>query len=388
MPASATNDPQHQQIGDSAPSVSGGQPSSKLHAAVQGLWTADWKSQETKRALRCLPAVALPLIAGLIWHNPVDGLLGAAGAFAVGFGSFQTLYQSRIAVLIGASAGIALSGFVGVLAGHTDAGLLLLATVWAFATGLLMAIGPGASYIGTQCTVFLLVASAFPVGLHAALTLAGLVFGGGILQTLIITAIRALFGALPVKSRSHAHFSAARGARLAQHTLRRVLIRRSAAFWHAIRLALVVGVAAAGSRLIHNHHNYWMPVTAVIVMRPELSETFTRGLSRVVGTLIGAGCATLIAALLRPSHLTLVILVVIFAWLTYSVLKVNYAAAAICITSYIVFLLSLAGLPEAAVVTTRIGYTAMGAFLALLAYSYRAIPFRRGSKKATQAVPS
>ena len=365
------------------------QRADKLHAAVQGLWKVDWKSLEMRRALRCLPAVALPLIAGLIWHNPVDGLLGAAGAFAVGFGSFQMLYQSKFAVLVGASAGIAVSGFVGVLAGHTDIGLLLLASIWAFATGLLMAIGPGASYIGTQCTVFLLVASAFPVSPHAALILAGLVFGGGVLQTFIITAIRAVFGALPVKSSSHARFSAARGARLAQHTLRRVLIRRSAAFWHAIRLALVVGVAVAGSRLSHNHHNYWMPMTAVIVMRPELSETFTRGLSRVLGTLIGAGCATLIAALLRPSHLTLVILVVIFAWLTYSLLKVNYAAAAICITSYIVFLLALVGLPEAAVVTTRIGYTAMGACLALLAYSYRAIPFRRAGKKvATQAISS
>ena len=353
-------------------------PPGKLAAAVRGLWQIDWKAQEIRRALRCLPAVAIPLAAGIIWHNPVDGLLGAAGAFAVGFGSFQTLYQSRLAVLVAASAGIALSGFIGVAAGQSDFGIFLLAAVWAFVSGLLVAIGPGASYIGTQCTVFLLVASAFPKGLHTACILAGLVFAGGLLQTLFITAIRAMFGVLPVHGgpRKQAYF-AERGARLAGYTLRRVLIRRSATFWHAVRLAAVVGIAAAGSRLSHNHHSYWMPMTAVIIMRPELSETFTRGLSRVVGTLIGAGCATLIAALLKPDHVWLVALILVFAWLAYGLLKVNYAASAICVTSYIVFLLALAEVPEAAVVTTRIGYTAVGACLALLAYSYRVIPLRR-----------
>ena len=67
--------------------------------------------------------------------------------------------------------------------------------------------------------------------------------------------------------------------------------------------------------------------------------------------------------------MTVALLIVLFAWLAYALVNVNYGLFAIFLTAYIVFLLDFAGLSAQVVVAHRTLNTALGGGLALLSYS-------------------
>lgn len=69
----------------------------------------------------------------------------------------------------------------------------------------------------------------------------------------------------------------------------------------------------------------------------------------------------------HPRHSLLAFFVVIFSWLAYALRFVNYAAFAACITAYVVFALSLVGLPGHEVILHRVISTVIGGALALAA---------------------
>jgi uncharacterized membrane protein YccC len=133
-------------------------------------------------------------------------------------------------------------------------------------------------------------------------------------------------------------------------------------------MALVVMAAAEVYRHLNFLSGYWIPMTTLLVVRADLAQTLTRGVMRVAGTVLGAGVAGLIAAHLHPTPAVLAALIVFFMWWAYSLLNVNYALFTLNLTAYIVFLLSLSGLPPAEVVHRRAAYTLLGGALALLAY--------------------
>lgn len=138
---------------------------------------------------------------------------------------------------------------------------------------------------------------------------------------------------------------------------------------YGLRIALMVMAAAEIFRHTGFLSGYWIPMTTLLVVRQDFYQTLTRGVLRVAGTLVGAGIAGLIAAHLRPSPMILAALIVFFAWWAFSLLQVNYALFTTCLTAYIVFLVSLSGLPPATVVHRRAAYTLLGGVLALLAYA-------------------
>jgi uncharacterized membrane protein YccC len=137
---------------------------------------------------------------------------------------------------------------------------------------------------------------------------------------------------------------------------------------YGLRMALVVMAAAEFYRHTNLVTGAWVPMTTLLVVRPDLHQTLTRGAMRVAGTILGAGLAGLIAEHLHPSPWILAALVVFFAWWAYSVLNVNYALFTLNMTAYIVFLLAMAGQPAAEVVRHRALYTLLGGTLALVAY--------------------
>ena len=102
-------------------------------------------------------------------------------------------------------------------------------------------------------------------------------------------------------------------------------------------------------------------------------------MTRIIGTMAGAGLATLIVALLRPSQTILVALIAVMAWGCYALLRVNYALFSMLITGYIALLFAFGGLPEPAVALHRVIATAIGGSVALAAhFLYVARPPRRG----------
>ncbi len=151
-------------------------------------------------------------------------------------------------------------------------------------------------------------------------------------------------------------------------TMRANLSLRSPVGRHALRLAVTLGLAVEIERYLGLHHGYWLPMTAVIVLRPDFSTTFSRGIARVLGTMLGAALATAIVAFLHLDPLITIALAVTFATLSGVFFTANYALFTIAITAYVVFLLSGAGEPEASAVGDRILATFLGGALPALIY--------------------
>lgn len=176
-------------------------------------------------------------------------------------------------------------------------------------------------------------------------------------------------GVAAVRSATRVSRRGVRGAKLISQRMLANLTPRSDAFRHALRLAVVVTIATAIAHGVTLSRGYWLAMTAVIVLRPEFSITFTRGLARAVGTIVGVGLATLVAVIAHPHGWALVPFVVVFVWLSGMLFSANYAVYSVAITGVVVFL--LAGLDPNPVADgeDRLVATVLGAALALLAYA-------------------
>jgi hypothetical protein len=524
----------------------------------------DWAQMHPLFGLSLALGVAIPLVAGIAGGRPELGVFASAGALGVGFGAFLGVYRTKAATTIAAAVSIAVSLFVGSVAGHSAILTTTLVLIWGFGAGLLGAFGPAAYFVGLQAVLNLLVGSGFPASVPDAATRALVAFGGGVLQTLLVVGVwplrhfvaerRALAdayrtlaryadGAWPAReppptltgSRIHsaladphpfadrgdlstfqrlldegerirvglaalaAPVDASRpddGAAIAElpaasaalldeiaaavqagrapaaqeqawqtlrsveaavrrpggtidarpdaparsagvlsahvgallgplraawriagdasrragafsvrlppvvqfpalsatlRTLRASLTLRSSAFRHALRVAIVVAFAAALDQAMARPNGYWLPVAALLVLQPGFGDTFMRGLGMMAGTVVGAVAATLIASALRPEQWVLAALIAVIAWSCFTTFRANYALFAACITAYIVFLVSLFGLPQPVAALNRVFETVIGGSLALVAYAMwptwesRQVPDRLAAALEAQA---
>ncbi|HEV8065200.1 MAG TPA: FUSC family protein, partial [Acidimicrobiales bacterium] len=151
-------------------------------------------------------------------------------------------------------------------------------------------------------------------------------------------------------------------------TLHANLSWRAAVFRHAVRLSVTLAIAMVIYRLSGLEHGYWVALTALIVLRPDFNQTLVRGLSRIVGTIVGAGLSTLLVVALKPGHVGLAIMFAAAVLLAFVLLRVNYAAFSVFVTSYVVFLLSFAALPALSTAANRVVATLIGGALATAAY--------------------
>jgi uncharacterized membrane protein YccC len=168
----------------------------------------------------------------------------------------------------------------------------------------------------------------------------------------------------PIRRR-HSRSTAGREALV---TLRANLAWHSAVLRHAVRLALTLAAAMIVYRLSGLDHGYWIALTALIVLRPDFNQTLVRGLSRIGGTIVGAGLSTLLVAAVKPDHVGLAVMFACAVMLAFIFVRVNYAVFSICVTSYVVFLLSFAALPAPSTAADRVVATLIGGALATAAY--------------------
>ena len=455
---------------------------------------------------------------------------------SVGFGSFQGAYRSRAAVMVYAAIGMAISIFIGSLAGHSNLAAILTASMAAFASGMLVAIGPAAAFVGLQSVVAVLVAGGYPSDVGGAARTAAIVLGGGLIQTLLVVIIwplrrfsverrtiaaayrtlgnyaarlpgvdaiapephtfaaiasplddpqpfarpgdvlvfqslfdeaeriRASLASIATAQRRFAWTDPSCRASLPQlcgralleiasaleegrdpqegdrpiwepmdqcvaalpksfavdallgqiraawrttgmlaskaappaapakltplrarppvgdalATLRANLSLDSTACRHALRLTVAIGIATAIYRFLHLPRGYWMPLTALLVLKPDFNDTFARGAARIAGTILGAGIAALIVTELHPRSAVVIVLLLAFVWAGYALFRMNYTIFTIAITGYVVFILKLSGVGEITAITARAIDTIAGGGLALL----RATRFgRRGPRR-------
>ncbi|MDP9175097.1 MAG: FUSC family protein [Planctomycetota bacterium] len=327
--------------------------------------TPDWSQWVPRAALRCIPGVALPLILGIYFNHPGIGIFATGGAMSVGFGSNHRLSRSRLSPMLIASTGMAVSALAGSLAGHSLLSLLPVVAFWGFVYGLLATLGSATAFIGLQCVIAMLITSNYTVPFAAAFNRATMVLIGGLGQTLLV----AMLWKFDRKSPAPNPPPDPQNPATAQPSAKNVydnLTWQSDAFQYGLRVAIALIYASILARALNLTNGYWLAMTVAIVLKPSFGKTFQRGLARILGTLAGVAVATLVSALLHPSHETLAALVILFAALSYLLIRVNYASFTVCITAYIVFLLALAGLPEQKIIRYRALNTVLGGGLALV----------------------
>ena len=330
----------------------------------------NWHRQTFAGDLIFVVPIALCLGIGLAAGHPAAGMIAAGGAMTVGFGAKQSIDQSRLLPMIFASFGIAFSTFVGMIAGHDNFVLVGVAAFWAFGYGMLTGRSGGYGWVGQQCVVLLLVGSAFPFSARLAATRALLLLAGGAMQVLWASAALRLFGQLGSNLLNMARYvreeeMALRAAAMQIAATVRQRRLRGSTIPYAVRLAVTVGASTEIYRRLHFASGYWIPMTALLVLKPGLSDTVSRAIARTLGTIAGAWALSILVAHFAPSLTVVAVITVLFAWLSYATLNINYALFAACLTGYIVFLLSLALMPGVEIAHRRAFCTAVGGAIAL-----------------------
>ena len=152
-------------------------------------------------------------------------------------------------------------------------------------------------------------------------------------------------------------------------SMRREVHHGSPILRHAVRLATVAAVGYLLGRLLPLGHGYWAPLAAVMVMRPEFSQTYSRAVARFGGTLVGVFLASAIVEAAHPGTGPLAALAVICALLMYLLMRTGYAVAQACVGAYVVFLLGMAGDDLSQTVFERVLLTLAGGLLAMISYA-------------------
>jgi hypothetical protein len=330
----------------------------------------DWGARSFRADMIFVIPIAVCLALGIALGHPGGGMIAAGGAFTVGFGAKQHIDESHILPMILASLGISVFTFVGMVAGHTNFILVLFAAGTAFVYGMLSLREPAIGWVAQQSIIYLLVASGFPFSPRAAAIRSSLVLAGGALQIVTSSLLLKLLHRLRTGL-----LQVARYLRAEHHALRVSVEQAARSLVHhdeppsvlpyALRLAVTLGVSTEIYRYFGFANGYWIPMTALLVLRPGLTDTVSRAIARTGGTLAGAMLASYALAHLAPGPRILAVFALLCAWLAYSLVNVNYGLFTLCLTAYIVSLLGIAKLPGNIVAYHRAISTIIGGALAL-----------------------
>jgi uncharacterized membrane protein YccC len=147
--------------------------------------------------------------------------------------------------------------------------------------------------------------------------------------------------------------------------IRNNLSFRSSSFRHALRLGVasaIGGVLAASEHLVRG---YWIPMTVVIVLKPNFGGTLQRSVQRITGTVLGALLgALLVLASPEPWVLWAVLPALVFA--TFALRNYNYTLFALSLTPTVLLMLDIAHPITVTDSFLRVLHTIIGSVLALL----------------------
>ncbi|MFE4797589.1 FUSC family protein [Streptomyces sp. NPDC056708] len=138
---------------------------------------------------------------------------------------------------------------------------------------------------------------------------------------------------------------------------------------HAVRVSVVVAVGYLIGAALPFGHGYWAPMAAVMVMRPEFSQTYGRSVARFGGTIVGVSLATAIGRITDPGVTWSAMLAVFCALLMYLLMRTGYVVGQACVSAYVVFLLGMAGDNWSQTVHERVVLTLIGGLLAMISYA-------------------
>ncbi len=300
----------------------------------------DWTFQPASAAIRTI-AVVGAISSGMLLGQTTRGVLAAVGALIVGFGASLELRGSKVLLSLATSAGIAGAAILGSLAAEQTAGAVVVAAAFGVLCGVAASRGAAQAWMAFQLGIVAMISTSFPAALESAVDRAMFVLAGGLAQTVVLAAARFVKHGPPLPPPA-----------------------KTFELRYAIHLAVGLSMAVAVERLLALRNGYWVPMTTLLVLRPTQAQTMTRAVARTLGTLSGCAIASLVA-LLHPPWSVLVGLLACSAFAAYAFQRAGYGLFAFWVTAYVVFLLTLTGLPEETVALARISATAVGAAVAL-----------------------
>ena len=327
--------------------------------------TFPWAKRTPGSGAVAMIAVGVSLLVGWLTGHPSAGAIAAGSAFTVGFAVFHEALASVLLSMTVTTLGIASATLVGSLTAPWTTAVLAVIFIAAVNYGLLAALGPTEGWIGQQSGVFVIVASYFAQGPHYAVGRTLMVLAGGAMQIVVFSLFYWLRPKRQQPEVPRTHERIQRRLRELLKGLREELTVRGDTAEYVARLALVLLTSTAIYRYFHVRNGYWIPMTALLVLKPQWGYTLSRGIARMAGTVAGAGIALILAKLLPFPAWVLPTLVVVSAWGCYALQAVNYALFSLFITLYIVFLFRFGGFSQTSAAHIRLVNTVVGGSIAL-----------------------
>lgn len=142
----------------------------------------------------------------------------------------------------------------------------------------------------------------------------------------------------------------------------------STALRHSLRLAACVAAGDVLGRALDPRRGYWVTMTIAIVLKPDFTSTFTRGLLRLAGTFAGLGLATLLFHWVAPGLAVQVTLIGILAFLLRCFGPANYGVFVTALTALVVVMFAVIGVAPSPVIASRAINTVAGGAIAFAGY--------------------
>lgn len=260
------------------------------------------------------------------------------------------------ATLLAITIGTALGGVVS----HGTWSHIILGAVLALVCGYIGALGAEWLAAGVMLLVVFAIFGGSPITLLTTWKNVSWILAGGVLM--IGTMV---FEVLVNRALRHSRRTRPAPPPLADRvaTVRRHLHWNDRYALHAVRLSVVMTVAIAISETSDFAHAYWIPMTVAWITRPELDGTVDRIILRVIGTVVGLGIAGSLYLAVHPNDEVSIVFASIAAFVAGVFLVPNYAIAVVGVTTFVFYLLHIAGFPTRETVGTRIVATLIGSAL-------------------------
>ena len=142
---------------------------------------------------------------------------------------------------------------------------------------------------------------------------------------------------------------------------------RSGHFQFALSFAIVGAIGLSISQGLGIMRGYWILITmCVLLLRSDISVTFSFTTMRIIGTVVGAGIGVIIIANVMNSVWLLYFTLFLLASFFFAIKNVNYALATFFLTSFVLVLLDILIPGQTILAQVRILDTLIGAGLTLL----------------------
>ena len=256
-------------------------PASPLKSARLDLWQNPLKVEAP--GIRTAAAATAPFIVGQLMGYPVQGLMIGLGALYV---SVTDKQGARLPAMMAATAGVAVAALAGSILGSSVWVAALMMFIWAFLGGMAGVYGTVATNVGFVITLSFAVMLGISTDASAGLEHIIEFGAGGLWATVLTLLLWRLVGhsqadatasTVPINIATPPHASR---LQIWRWQLGANLTWRSAVFQHALRLAVASTIAVALYRTFHVEHGYWMIITVLVIVKPDLPATRQRANAR------------------------------------------------------------------------------------------------------------